>query len=157
MTDTEGPTEAQPEPKPRARKAKPEAAATPDDLSAKAEKLAADARAAGEKFAQTETGRKVAEVTDTAFEKAEELARKAADSELGRKALDSDLGRQASDLAQQAAERTKAAIPNELGRNMAVGAAAGAVLALPIPFIGSLFGAVVGAGIGYLRTVTKKS
>lgn len=127
-----------------------------DEFTAKAEKLAAEARAAGERFVQTDTGRKVAEATDTAFAKAEEIARQAAQSDLGRKALDSDLGRQATEFAHTAAERTKTAIPNELGRNMAVGAAAGAVLALPIPFIGSLFGAVVGAGIGYLRTVTKR-
>jgi len=34
---------------------------------------------------------------------------------------------------------------------------AGAVVAIPIPFIGPIIGALVGGGIGYLRTVTKKN
>lgn len=129
----------------------------PDDLAAKAEKMADEALDAGRKFVETDTGRKVAEATDTAFLKAEELRRRAMDSELGQKALASDFGRQASDFAAEAAAKAKTAIPNTLQRNMAVGAAAGAVIALPLPIIGPIFGAIVGAGIGYLRTVTKKS
>ncbi len=129
----------------------------PDDLSAKVDKLADEALEAGRKFVATDTGKKVAELTDTAFDKAEDLRRQAVDSEFGRKALDSDIGRQAADFAQQAAEGTKRAIPNALARNVAVGAAAGAVVAIPIPFVGPIFGALIGAGLGYLRTVTKKN
>ena len=125
--------------------------------ASKVDQLADEALEAGRKFVETDTGRKVADMTDAAFEKAEELRQKAMDSDFGRKALDSDLGRQASDFASQASERAKTAIPNELARNVAIGAAAGAVVAIPIPFVGSILGAVVGAGLGYLRTVTKKS
>ena len=133
----------------------------PDDLAAnmaeKAEKLAADALEAGKKFIETDTGKKVAEATETAFQTASEMGQKIADSELGKKALESDIGKQAVELAKQASEQTRANIPNVLGRNVAVGAAAGAVVAIPIPFVGPLIGAVIGAGLGYLRTVTKKS
>ncbi len=129
----------------------------PDDLAAKAEKLAAEALDAGKKFIETDTGKKVADAADTAFDKAEELGRKAMDSEFGKKALESDLGKQAVEFAKDASERTKQAIPNQMGRNMAVGAAAGAVIALPLPIVGPIFGAIVGAGLGYLRTITKKS
>lgn len=127
------------------------------DFAAKAEKLSDDALEAGKNFIGTDTGKKVADLSDKGFAKAEELRQKAVDSEYGKKALDSDLGKQAVDLFEQASEKTKSAIPNELGRNIAVGAAAGAVLAIPIPFIGSLLGAIVGGGLGYLRTITKKS
>ncbi len=129
----------------------------PDDVPSKAEKMAEEAMEAGRKFLETDTGKKVGEMTDTAFEKAEELRRKAVDSELGRQALESELGRQAIDFAKSANEQAKQAIPNTLGRNVAIGAAAGAVLAIPLPFIGSLLGAIVGGGLGYLRTITKKS
>jgi len=123
--------------------------------ASKIDQMAEEARAAGEKFVGTDTGKKVADATDKMFDKADELTRQALDSDLAKKALASDLGQQASDFAKEAAEKTKAAIPNELARNVAVGAAAGAVLALPVPFIGPVFGAIVGAGLGYLRTITK--
>jgi uncharacterized protein YaaW (UPF0174 family) len=129
----------------------------PDDLAAKAEKLANEALEAGKKFIETDTGKKVAEVTDQAFATAEEMGRKIADSEMGKKALESDLGKQAAEFAKQASEQTKAAIPNVMGRNVAVGAAAGAVVGIPLPFVGPVVGAIIGAGLGYLRTVTKKS
>jgi|APFEC2959095136_1045048.scaffolds.fasta_scaffold00619_17 hypothetical protein len=129
----------------------------PDDLGAKVDKLANEALEAGKKFAETDTGRKVADVTDNAFATAEEMRRKVVESELGRKALESDLGKQALDLAGQANEKAKESIPNPLARNVAVGAAAGAVIALPLPIIGPFIGALIGGSIGYIRTVTKKS
>ncbi len=129
----------------------------PDDFAAKAEKLGEDALEAGKKFIETDTGKKVAEATDSAFATAEELGRKVAESDLGKKALESDLGKQAVEFAKNASEQTKSAIPNVLGRNIAVGAAAGAVIALPLPIIGPLIGALIGGGLGYLRTITKKS
>ena len=128
----------------------------PDDLSAKAEKLAADALEAGKKFIETDTGKKVAEATESAFQTAGEMGQKIADSELGKKALESDFGKQAVELARQASEQTRANIPNVLGRNVAVGAAAGAALGFVVPFLGTLIGAVLGGGAGYLRTITKK-
>ncbi len=128
----------------------------PGDMGSKVEKLASEALEAGKKFVETDTGKKVAEATDTAFATAEELRKKVVESEFGRKTLESDLGKQALDFAGQANEKAKATIPNTLARNMAVGAAAGAVIALPLPIIGPMLGALIGGGIGYLRTVTKK-
>ncbi len=128
----------------------------PDDMSAKAEKLANDALEAGKKFVATDAGKKVAEMTDNAFQTAEDMTQKLRDSEFGKKAMDSESGRQATEFAQKSWEKTKTSIPNELARNVAVGAAAGAVVAIPIPFIGSILGAIIGGGLGYLRTITKK-
>ena len=128
----------------------------PDDFAAKAEKLGDDALKAGARFIETETGKKVADVTDQAFATAGEMGKKIADSEMGKKALESDLGKQALDLVQQATDTTKAKIPNTLARNVAVGAAAGAVLSLPLPIIGPFIGALLGGGLGYLRTITKR-
>ena len=127
------------------------------DVNAKVEKIANEALEAGRKFAETDTGKKVADVTDQAFATAEEMRKKVVESDLGKKALESDIGKQALGYAEQANEKAKSAIPNTLARNVAVGAAAGAVVALPLPFIGPLLGALVGGGLGYLRTVTKKS
>jgi hypothetical protein len=112
----------------------------PDGIADKAQKLADDAVEAGRKFAESETGRKVVEATDTAFAKAEEL---------GRKAMDSDLGRDASETA-------KRIWNTPVGRNVGIGAAAGAGLGLVIPFVGPIIGAVVGGGLGYLRTLSRK-
>jgi hypothetical protein len=128
----------------------------PDDLTAKVDKIAAEAMEAGKKFIETDTGKKVAEATESAFATAEEMRRKVMDTDFAKKALDSDLGKQAVDLAQQASDKTKATITNALARNVAVGAAAGAVIAIPLPIIGPLLGAIIGGGLGYLRTITKK-
>ena len=125
-----------------------------DDFAAKAEKLGDDALKAGAKFIETDTGKKVADVTESAFATAGEMGRKIADSDFGKKALDSDFGKQAVDFAQQAADKTKTSIPNVLARNVAVGAAGGAALGLA--FINPFVGALLGAGLGYLRTITKK-
>lgn len=129
----------------------------PDDFAAKAEKLGDDALKAGARFVETDTGRKVANVTDSAFDTAGEMGKKLADSEMGKKALGSTFGKQAVDFAHQASDRTKATIPNTLARNVAIGAAAGAVISIPLPVIGPILGALIGGGIGYLRTITKKS
>ncbi len=123
----------------------------------KVDQLADEALDAGRKFIETDTGKKVADMADTGFAKAEELRRKAMDSDLGKKAMDSDIGKQAMDYAGQASDKAKQLIPNELARNVAVGAAAGAVIAIPIPIIGSVLGAIIGGALGYLRTITKKS
>jgi len=129
----------------------------PDDFNAKVDKLAGDAMEAGKKFIASDTGKKVADVTETAFQTAGEMGQKIADSDIAKQALASAPGKQAVGFAKQADDWAKSTIPNTLARNVAVGAAAGAVVAIPIPFIGSLIGAVIGGGLGYLRTVTQKS
>lgn len=128
----------------------------PEDLAARVDRLAAEAAEAGKKFLETDTGKKVAELTDSAFATAGEMGKKLADSELGQKALNSDLGKQATEMARNADDQAKAKITNPLARNMAIGAAAGAVVAIPIPIIGPIIGALIGGGLGYLRTLTKK-
>jgi hypothetical protein len=129
----------------------------PDDFNAKVEKIAGDAMEAGKKFAATDTGKKVTDATDSAFQTASEMGQKIADSDLAKQALASEPGKQVVGFAKQADEWTKSTIPNTLARNVAVGAAAGAVVAIPIPFIGPIIGAIIGGGLGYLRTITKKS
>jgi hypothetical protein len=127
MTDT-------PEtPKPRrAKKDKP--------VEERIEELAEDAVAAGKKALESETGQKVAAAAESAFEKAEDL---------GRQAMESDVGRQAQATA-------KKVWSTELGRNVAVGAGAGAVLGVVLPIVGPIIGGLAGAGLGYLRTITRK-
>jgi hypothetical protein len=108
-----------------------------EPLPGKVERLADEAVEAGRKLTETETGRKVAEAADTAFTKAEELGRKALSSEAG--------------------ETARRFWNTPLGRNVGVGAAAGAAVGLVIPIVGPFLGAVAGSGLGYLRTITKKS
>ncbi|MFN7175454.1 MAG: hypothetical protein ACK4MX_01045 [Thermaurantiacus sp.] len=103
----------------------------------KVERLAEEAVAAGRKLTETETGRKVAEAADVAFGKAEELGRKARDSEVG--------------------ETARRFWKTPLGRNVGMGAAAGAAVGLVLPVVGPFLGAVAGGGLGYLRTLAKKS
>ena len=43
----------------------------------------------------------------------------------------------------------------ELGKSMAKWAALGAVVAIPVPFVGPILGAAVGAGVGYFRGKNK--
>lgn len=183
-------TEETPKPaaKPKAT-AKPKAAATPKAAAkpkaapnpkpsakpapTKAEKLAAEALDAGKPILQSETGRKAAAFSDTAFTKGEELVGKALDSDLGKKAsataqeysakaLDTDLGKKASEYGKQAmdseAGRTaKKLWETPLGRNVGTGVAAGAAAGLVLPIPGGAFlGAVIGGGLGYLRTLAKK-
>ncbi len=43
----------------------------------------------------------------------------------------------------------------EVGKKMAIWAAVGAVIALPVPFVGPFIGAAAGAGLAYLRAKKK--
>ena len=49
-----------------------------------------------------------------------------------------------------------AMLENPIAKRTAIAAAIGAVVAIPLPFIGPLVGAIVGGGIGYV-TATKKA
>jgi len=44
---------------------------------------------------------------------------------------------------------------NELGKSMAKWGALGAVIGIPVPFVGPVFGAAVGAGYAYLKAKKK--
>ena len=54
-------------------------------------------------------------------------------------------------VAGDALEATKASLKTERGKSVAACAAIGAALAVPVPFVGPIAGAAVGAGIGMLR------
>jgi hypothetical protein len=113
----------------------------------KLQKLADDAVAAGKRALDTDTGRKVAEAAETGFAKAEKLVEDA---------LATDAGQQVKAVAENATEAGKQFLTTQLGRNVAIGAGVGAAAGLVLPFVGTVFGAVAGAGIGFLRTITKK-
>ncbi len=40
-------------------------------------------------------------------------------------------------------------IDNPVARRTAIAAAVGAIIAIPVPFVGPVFGAIVGAGYGF--------
>lgn len=113
----------------------------------RAQQLADDAVAAGKRLMETDTGRKVAEVAETGFARAGELLDDVLDNPTGQKLKDGT-----DNLLAKGGPMLSAG----LGRNLAIGAGAGAVAGLVLPFVGTLFGAVVGAGLGFLRTITKK-
>ncbi len=69
-------------------------------------------------------------------------------------ASDADL-RAARVFAEDAAQRRAAAPRDSLGASMAKGAAIGAVVAIPVPFIGSIAGAIVGAGVAAFKTLSE--
>jgi ElaB/YqjD/DUF883 family membrane-anchored ribosome-binding protein len=119
----------------------------PQGDSDKLQQLADDAVAAGKRALETDTGKKVAELAETGFAKAEKLLDDA---------LSSETGSQVKAAAEDAAETGKQFLSTNLGKNVAIGAGAGAVAGLVLPFVGTIVGAVVGAGLGYLRTITKK-
>ena len=60
-------------------------------------------------------------------------------------------------VADEAALLGKEVVQSELVKDVAPYAAIGAVIAIPIPFIGSAIGAAIGAGLGLYKNATKKS
>ena len=70
--------------------------------------------------------------------------------------LDNPTGQKMKDGTDNLLAKGGPMLSSGLGRNLAIGAGAGAVAGLVLPFVGTLFGAAVGAGLGYLRTITKK-
>ena len=46
-------------------------------------------------------------------------------------------------------ERGTAMLENPVAKRTAIGAGIGALVAIPVPFVGPIFGAMVGAGIGF--------
>lgn len=71
-----------------------------------------------------------------------------------RSAADADL-HAARVFAEDARHRATGAPDSTLGASIAKGAAIGAVAAIPIPFVGPITGAVVGAGIAAYRKLSK--
>ncbi len=56
-----------------------------------------------------------------------------------------------ADPAQQEKKMNTLTRDKVLGRSMAKSAAIGAVIALPVPFVGPILGAAAGAGYAYLK------
>lgn len=100
------------------------------------------AKAVGREALETDIGKDVSRLADKAVAK-------------GREALDTPIGHSVSKLAGEAADAGKSALSTKLGKEVAVGAALGAVVALPLPFIGPIAGAIVGAGIAWIRNASK--
>jgi hypothetical protein len=46
-------------------------------------------------------------------------------------------------------QEVEAMFENPVAKRTAIAAAIGAVIAIPVPFVGPIFGALVGAGYGY--------
>ena len=59
----------------------------------------------------------------------------------------SDDLRAARVFVEDAAQSAVAAVKSDLGTSMAKGAAIGALISIPVPFVGLIGGAVVGAGV----------
>jgi hypothetical protein len=143
----------------------------PDPAAEKMQQLADEAIAAGKRFLESDSGKKLGELAETGFAKAEALISEAIASDLGQqakqaldKAVASEPAQQvkgvAADLTDKAPEPVKQAVGNALGtalgRNVAIGAGVGLAASFVIPFIGPLIGVAMGGGLGYLRTITRK-
>ena len=111
------------------------------------QQLADDAVAAGKRLLETAPPRQPAEAAETGFAKAGALLDDV---------LDNPTGQKMKDGTDNLLAKGGPMLSSGLGRNLAIGAGAGAVAGLVFPFVRTLFGAAVGAGLGYLRTITKK-
>lgn len=63
----------------------------------------------------------------------------------------------ASSVADEATTLGKEVMQSDLVKDVAPYAAIGAVIAIPIPFVGSAIGAAIGAGLGLYKNATKKN
>ena len=63
----------------------------------------------------------------------------------------------AASVADEAALFGKEVMQSDLVKDVAPYAAIGAVIAIPIPFVGSAIGAAIGAGLGLYKNATKKN
>jgi len=67
----------------------------------------------------------------------------------------SDDLRAARVFVEDAAQSAVAAVKSDLGTSMAKGAAIGALISIPVPFVGLIGGAVVGAGVAAYKKLTE--
>ncbi len=115
----------------------------PDKLT----QLAEEAAAAGRRALDSETGRQVADIADAGFTRAGQLVDGL---------LDSPGGQQVKQGANDLLDKAGPVSQSDAGRNMIAGAAVGFFVGLIFSFIGIFWGTLLGAGLGFLRTITKR-
>lgn len=115
----------------------------PDRLT----QLAEEAAAAGRRALDNETGRQVADIADAGFTRAGQMVDNLLDSPGGQQ-----LKQGANDLLNKAGPVGQ----SDAGRNIIAGAAVGFFIGLIFSFIGIFWGTMLGAGLGFLRTITRR-
>ncbi|WP_156256797.1 hypothetical protein [Sandarakinorhabdus oryzae] len=115
----------------------------PDKLA----QMAEDAAAAGRRAFDSETGRQIADIADAGFTKAGQVVDDLLANPTGEK-----LKQGADDLL----AKTGPVGATTAGRNMIAGAAVGFFVGLLFSGIGLFWGTVIGAALGFLRTITKR-
>jgi hypothetical protein len=115
----------------------------PDKLT----RLAEDAAAAGRRALDNETGQQIADIADAGFTRAGQMVDQL---------LDSPGGQQVKDGAGRLLDKAGPVSQSDAGRNMIAGAAVGFFVGLVFSFIGIFWGTLIGAGLGFLRTITKR-
>lgn len=115
----------------------------PDKLTQAAE----DAVAAGKRALDSETGKQIADLADAGFTKPGQVVDDLLDNPTGAK-----LKQGADDLFAKAGPVGG----TDVGRNIMAGAAIGFFVGLVFSFIGLFWGTVIGAALGFLRTITKR-
>lgn len=115
----------------------------PDKLTQAAE----DAVAAGKRVLDSETGKQIADIADAGFTRAGQVVDDLLDNPTGAK-----FKQGADDLFAKAGPVGG----TDVGRNVMAGAAVGFFVGLIFSFIGLFWGTVIGAALGFLRTITKR-
>ncbi|OSZ69216.1 hypothetical protein CAP39_10560 [Sphingomonas sp. IBVSS1] len=115
----------------------------PDKLT----RLAEDAATAGRRALDNETGRQIADIADAGFTRAGQMVDNL---------LDSSGGQQVKQGANDLLNKAGPVSQSDAGRNMIAGAAVGFFIGLVFSFIGIVWGTLIGAALGFLRTITKR-
>lgn len=113
----------------------------------KLKQLADDAAAAGRRALDSDTGRQIADLADAGFTKAGNMVDGL---------LDNPTGQQVKQGASELLDKAGPLGQSVAGRHIMAGAAVGLFVGLIFSFIGLFWGAVLGAGLGFLRAITKR-
>ncbi|WP_353217280.1 hypothetical protein [Sandarakinorhabdus sp.] len=114
----------------------------------KAQQMADDAVAAGKRALESDKGKQVADIVDAGFTKAGQVVGGLLDNPTG-----DQIKRGTNDLLAKAGPFGT----SDIGRNVLIGGAVGFFVGLVFSFIGMFWGLIIGAALGFLRTITKKS
>ncbi|WP_273434631.1 hypothetical protein [Sandarakinorhabdus limnophila] len=115
----------------------------PDKLTQAAE----DAVASAKRALDNETGKQIADIADAGFTKAGQVVDDLLDNPTGAKF------KQGADALFAKAGPVGG---TDVGRNVMAGAAVGFFVGLIFSFIGLFWGTLIGAALGFLRTITKR-